>query len=113
MPYVAGRFVRRHKTAAAAAAFVTLALVGGLAATAWQAHVADQERDRARLAQHGAELAQKQAERLNGFLQTLLGSVNPEGGSGRDLKVVQVLDRAGQDIDRELAGDPAILAGRT
>ena len=110
LPYVAGRFVRRHKTAVAAAGFVTLALVGGLVATARQAHVADQERDRARLAQRGAELARRQAERLNGFLQTLLGSVNPDGGPGRDLKVVQVLDRAGQDIDRELAGDPAILA---
>ncbi len=108
--YRADKFIRRNKTAVAAAALVGRALVTGLAAATWQAHVADQERDRARLAQANAELAQKQAERLNGFLQTLLGSANPENGPGRDLRVVQVLDRASQGIDQELAAEPAILA---
>ena len=102
LPYVAGRFVRRHKPAVAAAAFVALALVGGLLATAWQAHVADQERDHARL-------AQRQAEHLNDFLQNLLGSADPKK-MGKDVKVVQVLDAAGKNIDRDLADEPEILA---
>ena len=102
LPYVAGRFVRRHKPAVAAAVFVALALVGGLVATAWQAHVADQERDRARL-------AQRQAEQLNDFLQNLLGSADPKK-MGKDVKVVQVLDAAGKSIDHDLAGEPEILA---
>ena len=115
--YRAGKFVRRNKVGVAAAALVVLALLGGLAATTWQARVAKQERDRARQAQARAdtaltqsELARKQAERLNGFLQTLLGSANPEKGQGRDLKVIQVLDQASGQLDEELAGQPALLA---
>jgi eukaryotic-like serine/threonine-protein kinase len=108
--YRASKFIRRHKAGAAAAALVALALIGGLVATTWQARVARQERDHARLAQTNAELAQKQAERLNGFLQTLLSSANPETGPGRDLKVVQVLDQASDNLDHELAGEPALRA---
>ena len=101
--YRASKFVRRNQTGVAAATLVVLALVAGLIVAAWQAHVTRQALDRARL-------AQKQEERLNGFLQTLLGSANPENGPGRDLKVVQVLDQASADLDRELAGEPALLA---
>ena len=108
--YRASKFIRRHKAGAAAAMLVALALIGGLIATTWQARVARQERDHARIAQTNAELAQKQAERLNGFLQTLLSSANPETGPGRDLKVVQVLDQASDNLDHELAGEPALRA---
>jgi serine/threonine protein kinase/tetratricopeptide (TPR) repeat protein len=101
--YRSAKFVRRNKAGVIAATLVLLALIGGLVATAWEASVTRQERDRARI-------AQKQAERLNGFMQTLLGSVNPENGVGPDLKVVQVLDEASKGIDQELAADPAILA---
>ena len=96
LAYRTGKFMRRNKVGVAAIALVSVALVGGLVATSVQ-------RDRARL-------AQAQAERLNGFLQTLLGSANPENGPGRDLKVVQVLDQASGNLDRELAGEPALLA---
>ena len=101
--YRASKFVRRNRTGVTAAAFVVLALVAGLIIAAWQAHVA-------RLALDRAQLAQKQEERLNGFLQTLLGSANPENGLGRDLKVIQVLDQASTNLDHELAGEPALLA---
>jgi hypothetical protein len=50
------------------------------------------------------------AERLDDFLQTLLGSANPDTGPGRDLKVVQVLDQASANLDHELAGEPVLLA---
>ena len=117
LPYRAGKFVRRHKAGVATAALVVLALVTGLIVTIRQAHVADQQRDYARTAQakaeterSQAELARKQAEQLNGFLQTLLGSASPLNGPGRDLKVVQVLDKASAQLDRELAGEPALLA---
>ncbi len=117
LPYRTGKFIRRNKAGVAAGAFVLFALLGGLATTTWQARVAKQERDRARLAQAQAdaalkqsELARKQSDRLNGFLQTLLGSANPDKGQGRDLKVIQVLDQASAQLDRELAGEPALLA---
>ena len=101
--YRTDKFVRRNKTGVAAAAFVVLALVTGLALAIWQAHVARQALGR-------TLLAQKQEERLNSFLQTLLGSANPENGPGRDLKVIQVLDRASANLDHELAGEPDLLA---
>ena len=101
--YRASKFVRRNQTGVAAAAFVVLALVVGLLVASWQAHVAHVALDRARL-------AQRQEKRLNAFLQTLLGSADPEHGPGRDLRVVQVLDQASANLDHELAGEPVLLA---
>ncbi len=110
LSYRAGKFVRRNKTLVIASVLVGLTLVGGLAAANWQAHVARKERDRTRVALASSEQAKRQAEQLNGFLQTLLGSANPEDGPGRDLRVVQVLDEASAKLDQELAGEPALLA---
>lgn len=101
--YRASKFVRRNKAGVAAAALVLLALLGGLITTSWQTRIARQERDHARV-------AQRKAERLDDFLQTLLGSANPDTGPGRDLKVVQVLDQASTNLDHELAGEPVLLA---
>ena len=100
--YRAGKFVRRNQVGVAAALLVLLALCGGLIATAWQARVAGQERDRARS-------AQRQSERLNSFLESLLGSVDP-AKMGKDVKVSQVLDDASAKLDLELADEPEILA---
>ena len=101
--YRASKFVRRNKAGVAAAALVLLALLAGLITTSWQTRIARQERDHARV-------AQRKAERLDDFLQTLLGSANPDTGPGRDLKVVQVLDQASANLDHELAGEPVLLA---
>lgn len=103
LAYRTGKFIGRNRVAVVASAAVALALVVGLITAIWQARVARQ-------AQAKAEIAQSQAERLNGFLQVLLGSADPESGPGRDLKVVQVLDQAGENLDRELSGEPALLA---
>ena len=102
LSYRTGKFVCRNKVGVAAGMLVVLALVTGLIVATWQAHVARQERDRARL-------SQKQSERLNNFLQTLLTSADPSK-MGKDVKVVQVLDAASQTLDRELADEPALLA---
>ena len=99
--YRAGKFVRRNKVSVAAGAMVVLALVAGLIVATWQAEVAWRERDR-------AHLAQRQAERLDGFLEELLGSAGPSQ-MGKDAKVSQVLDAAGQSIDRDLAAEPEVL----
>jgi non-specific serine/threonine protein kinase/serine/threonine-protein kinase len=47
LTYRADKFVRRHKVEVAASALLALSLVAGVAATAWQAHVARAERARA------------------------------------------------------------------
>ncbi len=99
--YRAGKFIRRHKAGVAAGALVVFALVVGLTVTTWQARVALRERDR-------AHLAERQAGRLNGFLEQLLGSIDPSH-QGKDVKVTEVLDAAGRNLDRELAGEPEVL----
>ncbi len=45
--YRATRFLQRHKTASVAAVLIALSLVGGMAATLWEAHIARIERARA------------------------------------------------------------------
>lgn len=102
MAYRSAKFISRNKVAVFAAALVILALIGGLLTTALQARAAREQRDR-------AQLAQAQTERLNAFLQNLLGSANPEG-MGRDVKVVQVLDAVAKDLDRDLASQPELQA---
>ncbi len=42
--YVARKFLRRHRVGVAAAAFILLLLIAGLAGTLWQARIADRER---------------------------------------------------------------------
>ena len=45
--YRTTKFITRHKAGVAAAAVIVVSLVGGIVATAWQAHVARQQRSRA------------------------------------------------------------------
>lgn len=100
--YRATKFLARNKAGVAAAALVILALIAGLLATLWQARVARSERDR-------AHVAQAKAERINRFLQDALGAPDPNK-EGRDIKVVDVLDRAAQRAQTELANQPEVLA---
>ncbi|MBV9008964.1 MAG: protein kinase [Verrucomicrobia bacterium] len=102
LTYRAKKFVGRNKLAVGAALLIATALLAGIAGTSMEARRANNERDRARL-------AQAEAERLNAFLQNLLASADPDG-MGRDVKVVQVLDAAAKKIDADLADEPAILA---
>jgi tetratricopeptide (TPR) repeat protein/predicted Ser/Thr protein kinase len=108
LTYRAGKFVRRHKAGVAAAALVLLSLVGGILATAWQARIARQERDRAR-----AEAAK--AERINAFLQNVLGFsdptwVSPNPRRNREATIAEALDEAGRRAESELADQPEVLA---
>jgi serine/threonine-protein kinase len=100
--YRAAKFIKRNKIGVAAAVVIMLTLLSGVVATLRQAQVARQERDK-------AKLAQATAERLNQFLQSLLGSANPDG-MGRDVKVVQVLEAAAARLDRDLGSEPKLLA---
>ncbi|WP_412069719.1 protein kinase domain-containing protein [Rubrivirga sp. IMCC43871] len=96
--YRVGRFVRRHKGAAAAAAFAVLALVGGLGAALWQAREAARERDR-------AEVALTQAEGTLDYLERtiLLGDLQQ---NEEDPPISAVLDSAAARVDDE--ADPAV-----
>jgi len=108
LTYRAGKFVRRNRSAVIAASLVVLALVGGIAATTWQAGVARAERDRAR-----AALAK--AERVSAFLSTALSYSNPAaageaGNNRRDATINQMLDDVAPRVESELADQPEVRA---
>jgi serine/threonine-protein kinase len=89
------KFVARNRTVVAASVLVLAALIGGFVTTAAQAR--------------RARAAQMRAERVNGFLRTLLSSVRPTTG-GRDVPVSDVLDSAARRADIELASQPDVHA---
>ena len=106
--YRASKFVRRNKAVVTLAALVVLALVTGLVTAIWQARLARQERDRAQTALVQAKIAQRQAERIDDFLQGMLSSAEP-GRLGKDARMVQVIDAAAATLDRDLANEPEVL----
>ena len=74
--YRAAKFIRRHKTASVAAAFIGVSLVAGMGTTMWEAHVARLERAR-------AESRFKEVRQLAGSvifdLQNKLARLQPQG----------------------------------
>lgn len=95
LSYRLGKFLRRHSVAVAASAAVALALIAGVAVYAVQA-------------QH-VRVANETAARRGQFLEKLLASADPREGR-RDVTVAEVLDRAAQQTDHELATEPLVAA---
>lgn len=93
--YRAAKFIRRHKIGVAAATAIVLLLVGGIATALWQANKATKEAAK--------------AEQITAFLQEMLSSADP-ARSGKDVTVVQTLDRAAERVDKELGTQPEIAA---
>ena len=105
--YRMGKFVRRNRWAAAAAALVLASLIGGMLTTHWQA----------RRAQQQAALAESQrarAEQINAFYKTLLMAPSSQWISsirkGPTVTMAEVLGIAAQRADAELASQPDIHA---
>jgi eukaryotic-like serine/threonine-protein kinase len=106
--YRASKFIARNKIGVAAAVLVFLAIMSGLTMSLWQARIARRERDRAR-----AE--QLKAQRVNDFMESLLGFANPgwyspSAKKGRDVTIGQVLDEAASRVDKDFADQPQIRA---
>ncbi len=89
--YRARRFIRRNRKAVAAAAALVMALAGGGAATAWQARIAQAERDK----------AQNRFRQVQEFSRSLLfdvhGALVPVAGATDARRLL--LDRAVQFLD--------------
>jgi tetratricopeptide (TPR) repeat protein len=94
--YRAGKFVRRHRFGVLAAAGVLLALVGGLAATAWQAREARREAAR--------------AEGVTEFLVSLFREADPEQARGREVTANELLRRGERRLDSVLVREPETRA---
>ncbi len=102
-PYRAGKFLKRHRAGVAAAAFVLLALVAGLAGTSWQAR-------RAEASAREASAQALRAARVKEFLITLFEIADPEQAAGDRITARQILDQGTRRLRTELAAEPAIQA---
>ncbi|MFQ5627470.1 MAG: tetratricopeptide repeat protein, partial [bacterium] len=100
MYYRTSKFVRRHRVGVFATALILLSLVGGIIGVSWQARIAEKQRDMARAEASKAQL-------VDTFLQEMLLAADPTI-SGRDVKVVDVLDDAERRIGKEWSDQPVL-----
>jgi len=96
--YRVTKFMQRYKAGVAAVTIVFLTLIGGIAATLWQARV--------------ARLEQAKATRINAFLQEMVGYSGVSGGTNHshDATVADMLDDAAKRVETELADQPEVKA---
>ncbi|MDQ4123020.1 MAG: protein kinase [Acidobacteriota bacterium] len=113
--YRAGKFIKRNRLSAAAAALVLSSLIIGFAVAAWQAGVA---REKARVAEANerrAELAAEKQRKITGFMERVLSYANPawyaEGSKlGGQARVIDVLNELSNKIETEFPTDLDIQA---
>jgi non-specific serine/threonine protein kinase/serine/threonine-protein kinase len=102
--YLLSRLVRRHRVAVATGGVVFLALVVGLAGTAWQAHVAGIERDRAkRRFDDVRALAHAVVFDIHDAIASLPGATK-----AREILVLHALQYL-DGLSKEAADDPSLL----
>jgi serine/threonine protein kinase len=101
--WIAGKTARRARALAAAGVAVVLAAaavvstVGSVRARRAQARAEDSERTAVR--------AQTEAQAVNAFLAAMLSSPDP-ARAGREVRVLEVLDRASETVDADFADHP-------
>ncbi|MEM9407253.1 MAG: serine/threonine-protein kinase [Acidobacteriota bacterium] len=103
LDYRARKFVRRNRVGVAAAIVISGALVAGSA-------LASLGLVRAREAEKVAVAEAEKANEINRFLRRLLASARPEGGIGREVTVVEALDRAHERIANSFEDNPEVGA---
>jgi serine/threonine-protein kinase len=96
LTYRAGKFVRRHRLAVAAAVLVTASLLGGLAVATWQARRAAAEARR--------------AERVIELLVGIFDAADPDQSGGRTLTAKEIVQEGLTRIERDLQGEPEVQA---
>jgi serine/threonine-protein kinase len=106
--YRAVRFVRRYRVAVTAAFLLAITLVGGIAATTWQARRAQAEAVRART-------ERAKAEQVSAFLQEMLAAADADSAEdlerprGAHVTVAAVLDAASARVGR-FSDQPEVAA---
>ncbi|NWF51284.1 MAG: serine/threonine protein kinase [Ignavibacteriaceae bacterium] len=100
--YRLNKFIQRHKVGFTSSVVFSCFVVVSLIAILWQANVAAEERDNAKLE------AQK-VETVNKFLQDMLSSVDPTE-IGRDVKVYDVLHQSALNLEKSFSEQPEIEA---
>ena len=95
LAYRAGKLIRRHRLAVAAAAAIALSLVGGLGAALWQARA--------------ARLEAQKATAVRDFLVRIFEVANPDESQGRAVTARELLDRGAARIET-LQDEPEVRA---
>jgi serine/threonine-protein kinase len=113
--YRAGKFVRRNRLGVAAAVIVLLTIVGGIIATVWQARRATREASIAAYERDRAIREAAKADRINAFLQNIIGStdaswVSSNPNRNHEATISDALDEAGRRAETELADQPEVQA---
>ncbi|MFM9995595.1 MAG: tetratricopeptide repeat protein [Phycisphaerales bacterium] len=105
------KFARRHRAGMAAGAVVALAVVGGAAATGWQAFRALRAEAAAGRDRDVARTEARRAEAVRLFLTEMLAEARPGRARPGELTVRQVLDRAAARVGSGTLGDePEVVA---
>jgi eukaryotic-like serine/threonine-protein kinase len=105
--YRVRKFVRRNRTAVAAAGLTLTALVSATVITTGQMMEARRQRDEARAQRDRAVFQERRATAASGFMETLLQSVAP---AGRPYTTLELLGRARQLLERDFESDPRFIA---
>jgi serine/threonine protein kinase/tetratricopeptide (TPR) repeat protein len=106
------KFVRRHTVAVTAGAAVALALVLGIAGTTAGLLRAERQRQLAVAAQQSEALARRKADAINEFIRTALVSADPNQGGRQEMKVVDAMAAAVQQLDSgAFAAEPDVEIG--
>lgn len=115
--YRAGKFVRRHRGAVAAATIAVLAILGGLAVSLWQAHRAERaatearaHAERAEAAQARAEAQLRRADSLREFLTRLFAATDRDRAADAMPTVAELLERGATKARESTDLDPAVQA---
>src|SRR5260370_3135521 len=113
--YRTSKFVTRHKSGVVAATLVALSLIAGVATTLWQSSVARRQARIAAAERDKARMETAKSDRINSFLQEMLGFSDPSWNSpnadpGHELSVREALDQAAKRAESELADQPEVLA---
>jgi eukaryotic-like serine/threonine-protein kinase len=98
------RAIRRHRLSSLLAATALLAIAAGTTAAMVARATALDARDAATREARRAALVR------DFLLDDMLGSLNPDVAQGRDITVVELLDRARERMQASLADDPLLLA---
>ncbi len=100
--YKAGKFFRRNKGPVITGSVIVILIMLGIAGIIWQSHLTALERDNARL-------EAGKANEIKSFLLNMISSPDP-GKDGKDVKVIDVIQKAAGSLSTELPGQKQIEA---
>ena len=100
--YRSKKFFVRHRTATISATVILCIIVASIIGAIYQAKIAANERDK-------AQIETVKVNKINSLLQNMLSSADPYV-TGKDVKVVDILDNTAKGLDKELKNQPEINA---